>query len=53
MITPASAGPTARLTLMPTLFSATAGDRSLRGTSCGTIACQVGEISAAVTPSGR
>jgi hypothetical protein len=37
VINPPSAGPTARLTLMPALFIATAAGRSSRGTSCGTI----------------
>jgi len=47
MIKPASAGPTARLTLRPTLFKATAGCRCSLGTSCGTIDCHAGMISAA------
>jgi hypothetical protein len=42
MITPASAGPTARLILTPTLLAATAAERSSLGTSCGTIDCQAG-----------
>src|SRR5215470_1280662 len=50
MMMPASAGPTARLMLIPTLLSATAGGSSSRGTSCGTIACHAGAISAAPAP---
>src|SRR6185437_1727556 len=42
MITPASAGPTARLMLTPTLLAATAVARSSLSTSCGTIDCQAG-----------
>ena len=42
MIAPASAGPTARLILIPTLLAAIAARRSSLGTSCGTIACQAG-----------
>ena len=49
--TPASAGPMARLTLMPTLFKATADASSGRGTSCGTIACHAGLINAVPAPS--
>jgi hypothetical protein len=43
---PPSAGPTARLTLTPTLFAATAGFSTGFGTSWGTTACQAGEVSA-------
>jgi len=39
-MTPPKAGPTARLTLTPTLFAATASGKSCLGTSCGTIDCQ-------------
>ena len=49
-ITPPNAGPTARLTLTPTLFAATAGLRSCFGTSCGTMDCQTGAVNAAPTP---
>src|SRR5262245_16891984 len=49
-IKPPSAGPMARLTLTPTLFAATAALRSCPGTSCGTIDCQTGAVSAAPTP---
>src|SRR5579862_7516262 len=51
IMTPPSAGPTARLTLMPTLFAATAPGRSDFGTSSGTTACQAGAViaEAAVT----
>jgi hypothetical protein len=49
--TPASAGPIARLTLMPTLFAATAPVRSSLATSAGTIACQAGAARAAPAPS--
>src|SRR5690242_18152299 len=48
--TPPSAGPMARLTFMPTLLAAIAGLRSALGTSCGTIACQAGAVSALVAP---
>ena len=51
MMTPASAGPTARLTLKPTLLRATACCKSGLGTSCDTIDCHVGAMSAAQTPS--
>lgn len=51
MITPASAGPAARLIFMPTLFAATAGARSDLGTSCGTSDCQAGAVKAAPAPS--
>jgi len=43
----AKAGPTARLTLTPTLFAATASGRSCLGTSWGTIDCHAGAVSAA------
>jgi hypothetical protein len=49
-IMPPSAGPTARLTLKPTLFAATAGVNSCLGTSCGTIDCQAGAVIAATAP---
>src|SRR3954451_4508902 len=42
--TPPTAGPTARLMFMPTLFAAIAGLRSSCGTSCGTAACQAGAV---------
>src|SRR5271165_3591295 len=47
--TPPSAGPIARLTLMPTLFAATAGDKSDFGTSWGTTACHAGAVRAEPT----
>jgi hypothetical protein len=47
MITPASAGPMLRLTLIPALFNANADRKSDFGTSCGRIACQAGATSAA------
>ena len=50
MMSPASAGPTARLTLMPTPLSATAGRRCSRGTSCGMIESQAGAMRAAAVP---
>src|SRR5579863_6850286 len=50
MMLPASAGPMARLTLMPTLLAATAGARSCAGTSCGTTDCQAGADRAPPTP---
>ena len=50
MMLPASAGPTARLMLTPTLLAATAGMRSCAGTSSGTIACQAGAVSAPPAP---
>src|ERR1700675_1789393 len=43
---PPNAGAMARLTLMPTLFAATAGDKSDPGTSWGTTACQAGAVMA-------
>src|ERR1700677_429534 len=46
---PPSAGPTARLTLIPTLFRATALGSSGLGTSCGTTACQAGAVTALAT----
>src|SRR3954451_21752374 len=42
---PPRADPTARLTFMPALFAAIAEDKSLLGTSCGTTACQAGDVS--------
>jgi hypothetical protein len=53
MISPPSAGPTARLMLMPTLLAATAGGRLCRGTRPGTMACHAGAVSAAAAPAGR
>src|SRR5665213_219065 len=50
MITPPSAGPTARLILTPTLLAATAGASSGLGTSKGTIDCQAGAVSAPPVP---
>ena len=50
MIAPPSAGPIARLMLKPTLLAATAGARSRLGTSCGTIACHAGAVSAPPVP---
>src|SRR5947209_3243745 len=50
MITPPSAGPTARLILMPTLLAATAGASSGLETSKGTIDCQAGAVSDAPVP---
>jgi hypothetical protein len=49
-ISPPSAGPTARAMLMPSELSATALLRSFFWTSSGTMACQVGPISAAPMP---
>src|SRR3984957_14128110 len=43
---PPSAGPSARLILMPTLFAATAACNSGLGTNCVTIACQAGAVNA-------
>ena len=43
---PLSAGPTARLTLMPALLADTAADKSDFGTSCGTTDCQAGATTA-------
>jgi hypothetical protein len=48
-IRPPSAGPTARLTLIPTLFAAMALGSSGRGTSCGTTACHAGAVAALAT----
>ena len=48
-ISPPSAGPTARLTLMPTLFAAMAPGSSGFGTSCGTTACHAGAVTAHAT----
>lgn len=53
MMSPASAGPTARLTLMPTPLSATAGCRSARGTSCGMMDSHAGAMSAAAVPARK
>src|SRR5262249_37246832 len=50
VIAPPNAGPTARLTFMPALLAAIADGRSVRGTSCATIACQTGAVSAPTTP---
>src|SRR5262249_56576084 len=50
VITPPSAGPTARLTLNPTLLAAIAAYRSCLGTSRGTTACHAGAVSALATP---
>jgi hypothetical protein len=47
--TPPSAGPTARLTLMPTLFAATAADKSSFGTSRDTTAAHAGAVIAEPT----
>src|SRR5258708_7659064 len=47
---PPNAGPMARLILIPTLLAVTAGDNSLRGTSCGTTACQAGATRAEAAP---
>src|SRR5436190_13018470 len=44
-VPPPRADPTARLTFMPALFAAIAEDKSLLGTSCGTTACQAGDVS--------
>src|ERR1700684_2771578 len=53
VITPLSAGPTARLTLMPTLFMATAAGRSSRGTSRGTTDCHAGAVTAEAASSRK
>lgn len=53
VISPPRAGPSARLMLMPTLFIATADDKSLRGTSSGMTDCQGGAVTAAPTPSAK
>src|SRR6516225_8229823 len=50
MAAPPSAGPIARLMLKPTLFAEIAGARSPFETSCGTIACQAGAVSAPPIP---
>ena len=47
---PLSAGPIARLMLIPTLLAATAAGRSSRGTSDGTIDCQGGAVIALAAP---
>ena len=46
---PPIAGPTARLTLMPTLFAATAAGSSGFGTSSATTACHPGAVTAEPT----
>src|SRR5579863_10608789 len=46
MIAPASAGPTARLKLNPTLFADIALGSTSLGTRLGTTACHAGEVSA-------
>src|ERR1700689_4280533 len=48
-MTPPSAGPIARLTLMPTLLAATADGRSGFGTSLATTDCQAGAVMAEPT----
>ena len=50
-ITPPSAGPTARATLNPAEFSATADACCFRGTSSGVIACHAGSFITAPNPS--
>ena len=47
IMTPPSAGPSAREMLTPTLLAAIAAGRSSRGTKSGTTVCQAGEVSAA------
>src|SRR5262249_61077542 len=49
---PPSAGPTARLTLKPTLLAATAGGGSGLGTIRGTTACPAGGVEAPVAAMG-
>ena len=51
IIAPPSAGPIAREMLTPTLLAAMAAERSSLGTSCGTTACQAGEVNAPAAPS--
>src|SRR5580700_351435 len=46
MIAPPAAGPTARLTLIPTLLSATAAGRAAVGTNWLTTACHAGAVAA-------
>ena len=48
-MTPPSAGPIARLTLMPTLLAATADGKSGFGTSLATTDCQAGAVMAEPT----
>ena len=50
MMIPPIAGPTARLTLTPTLLAVIAGCNWAFGTSCGTIDCQAGDMKAPVRP---
>ena len=52
-MTPPNAGPTARATLNPAPFSATASCNSAGGTNSGTIACQAGPFMAAPKPSAK
>src|SRR5450759_949068 len=49
--TPPSAGPSARLTLIPTLLAATAAAKFFFRTSWGTIDCQAGAVRAEPAPS--
>src|SRR5580693_5330578 len=49
MMTPPSAGPIARLTLMPTLLAATADGKSAFGTSLATTDCHAGAVMAEPT----
>src|SRR5579859_4578943 len=48
--TPPSAGPIAREMFTPTLLAATAEVKSSLGTSCGTIDCHAGMVSAPAAP---
>src|SRR6202521_635212 len=51
IITPPSAGPSARLILIPTLLAETAAVKTCFGTSWGTTDCQAGAVRAAPAPS--
>jgi hypothetical protein len=50
IVTPPSAGPSAREIFTPTLLAAIAADKSSLGTSCGTTDCQAGTVSAPAAP---
>ena len=50
IVTPPSAGPSAREIFMPTLFAAIAAGKSSFGTSCGTTDCHAGMVNAPAAP---
>jgi hypothetical protein len=50
MVTPPTAGPSAREIFTPTLLAAMAGGKSSLATSCVTTACQAGTVIAPAAP---